>query len=126
MKTIHNMEVVFMEDYNKQKIINAVDAVYRDTDKTGLYTSEVKFRYVKSEAFKIVNDEIVISRTFTPSDFTYKLYTEPYGTFPLVTVFGGLPRNYVSDVFIRALEHLYDDHSTLRFCDENESGWVRF
>lgn len=99
-----------MKDYNKQKIIDAVNAVYRDTDKTGLCTSDVKFRYVKPEYLGFVNaDEIVISRSIALDDITYKLYTK-YDTNPLMTVFGCWPRHYVSDVFIRALEHFYNDY----------------
>jgi hypothetical protein len=114
-----------MENYNKQKIINAVNAVYRDTDDTGLYTSEVRFRYVKPEYYTVVHDEIVISRSIRRDDLTYKLYTK-HDDKPLMTVFGCWPQEFVSDVFIRALEHFYDDYSELKFCKENENVWVRY
>lgn len=118
-----------MNKSNERKIREAIAAVYRDTDSTGFKIAEVRFMYVKPEYLGFVNErEITISRSIKQDDLTYKLYTK-HDKNPLITVFGCWPKEFVSDIFIRALEHFYDDYSDkwIDFgVDESKNGWVRF
>ena len=115
-----------MTDYNKHNIKEAVRTVYEQTDKSYLHTAEVRFNYLRPNYFGVTKEgEITISRSIKKDDLTYKLYTK-YDDKPLMTIYGCWPVDFVSDVFIRALEHFYDDYSYYTFNMENENGWVRF
>lgn len=113
-----------MMQMNLINIKSAVEAVYTTTEDTHFKEAEVKFDYLKIGYLGTENHgEIRITRSRKDNDLTYKLYTK-HDANPLMTVFGCWPQRFVVDVFTRALEHFYDDYSTLTF--NNESGWVRF
>ena len=100
-----------MTNINKMKIEDAVNAVYRSTNDSCLHEASVKFEYVKSKYCGIaIRREIAISRSIKENDLTYKLYTY-HDDKPLITVYGYWPVEFVIDVFIKTLEHFYDDYS---------------
>ena len=100
-----------MNNVNKRKIEEAVRTVYERTDNTCYIMAEERIDYVKPEFCGYVGkDVLAISRSVERDDLTYKLYTK-HDTNPLITVFGCWPIDFVSDIFIKALEHFYDDYS---------------
>lgn len=99
-----------MFNNNKYKINQAVKEVYRLTDRDGFEEATVTFDYVKPPYLGyIMKSEIRICRSVKRDDLAYKLFIN-HDDEPLMTVFGCWPERFVIDVFIRALEHFYDDY----------------
>lgn len=100
-----------MNQINKRAIEEAVKSVYSRTDCLGCVMAEVKCEHYKIGYLGYVEKDVfTISRSIKEGDLTYKLYTT-HDTKPLMTVFGCWPPKFVTDVFIRALEHFYNDYS---------------
>ena len=95
--------------FNMYRIKNAVEAVYELTDDRYNSEAEVRFEYVYiSELSGECTYTITIARSVKRDDLTYKLYTK-HDDKPLMTIFGCWPREFVADVFNRALQHFYGD-----------------
>ena len=100
-----------MFNNNKDSINMAVKEVYRLTNDCGLKKAFAMFEYIEPPHLGYIKtSEIRICRSIKHDDLTYKLYTK-HDDKPLMTVYGCWPERFVIDVFIRALEHFYDDYS---------------
>ena len=99
-----------MTKENKKRIIDAVNEVYWVTDKgfEKVYSKDVTL-VVPSSIVGVYETTIKITRSVNKGDLTYKLYTK-HDTNPLLTVFGCWPQEFVTDIFIRSMEHFYDDY----------------
>lgn len=95
---------------NKQRIEKAVNTVHRDTEELcSIKVSTVTIIYDRVIYGYNFEEPIKISRSIERDDLTYKLYTK-HDNKPLMTVYGCWPNEFVTDVFIRALEHFYNDY----------------
>ena len=92
----------------KVAITNAVFDVYDNTNGDDVRrecSKEVGFVYPSTlgECFK----QVFISRVRDSDGWYYKLYINSISQ-PFMTVFGFWPIGFVSDIFIKTLEHYYD------------------
>lgn len=101
-----------MLNETKDKIRHAVETVYKATN-DGLHPNEECIENIEIYVpyyMSYYKKHITIVRTRKSNDLTYKLYTHVDDK-PLITTFGCWPTEFVSDVFIRALEHFFDDYN---------------
>lgn len=96
---------------NKCRIEEAVNKVRKNTENRFDSVCTVEITYVKQRFIGYVFEDIIkISRSATDDDLTYKLYTK-HDNRPLITLYGCWPTEFVTDMFIRTLEHFYNDYS---------------
>ena len=98
-----------MTNEMKNRITNAVREVYRITGDTDAIAYEhsvsVTLEGIPNRLGES-NRTILITR-IRRGELLYKLYTK-HDDKPLMTIFGCWPVEFVSDIFIRAMEHFYD------------------
>ena len=97
-----------MTNEKRAQIIDAVNEVYEKTE-TLFVQYETNFVLTVPGVFGDRKVIIKISRNTSKDDLTYKLYTQ-HSIDPLLTVFGCWPIEFVTDIFIRAMEHFFNDY----------------